>query len=170
MIPAGILLLVVVAGVSALIGAQIVRRQFLRDPKIPWGFNRSFAFGPRMGGRWMPFSNTGDFGPIHPLMLEAIAERLDLTIEDLIDRMQAGESLKDITEDQGLSLEELEELMRETHESGIEDCRIVEEWGDWMGEHMEGFGHHGRTPRWGGRGPLGRGPVFHFERYCDEQP
>lgn len=168
MIPAGIAVLVVVAVVSGLIGAQIARNQILRVPEIRFGAARPFAFGPKMGGRGMLFTYRWGGGSMHPFLLESLAEGLDISIDELIDRMQAGEALEDIAEDQGLSKEELEALMWEGHEAGSEDSEMMEEWGAWMRGHMEGFRHHGRSHRWGEKGLFGFGPEFHFEWHRDK--
>jgi hypothetical protein len=170
MIPAGIAALVVVAVVSGLIGAYIARSQILRVPNVRLGTAPSFAFKPRMGGRGMLFTFGRGGGRMHPIMLELLAEKLDLSVDELIDRMQDGEALEDIAEDQGLSAEELEALMWEGHEAGSEESQMMEEWGDWMREHMEGFRPRGRSPMWGGRGHFDFSPGFHFEWHRDKHP
>jgi hypothetical protein len=105
--------------------------------------------GGMMGGGW-----DGQTGPMHDSMIAAFADVLDLTPEELQDRLTAGETLWQIAEAQGISEEEFGELWFDAHTAALEqavaDGLITQEQADWMSEHM-------RTRTEAGFGP-GSGP------------
>jgi hypothetical protein len=133
-----------------------------------------FGHGPGMMGNYEDFDHStmmggyghgighgmmggnGEYGPMHESMITALAEALDLSPEELEDRHDAGETLWEIAEAEGLNAEELQELMTTTHDSALEDAvangLMTEEQAEWMVAHMDqmwsgdyqdgGFGGH----------------------------
>jgi hypothetical protein len=98
----------------------------------------------------------GEYGPMHEAMIAALAETLDLTSEELEARHDAGESMWQIAESEGLSAAEIQDLMLSTHDKALQDAvangQLTEEQAEWMDAHMEqmwsgeygdgGFGGH----------------------------
>ena len=82
----------------------------------------------------------GEEGPMHEAMIDALAESLDLSPEKIESRHDASESLWEIAEAEGLSDEEIRELMFSSHDAALEDAEVdgwlTPEQADWMDKHM----------------------------------
>ena len=82
----------------------------------------------------------GDESPMHEAMIDSLAESLDLSPEELETRHDAGESFWDIAEAEGLSYEEIRDLMFSAHDGALEDAaaegQLTQEQAEWMDEHM----------------------------------
>jgi hypothetical protein len=112
------------------------------------------SYGHGMGSGVVGWN--GEYGPMHESMIAALAEALDLTPEELKSRHDAGETLWEIAEAEGLSAEENQELMISTHNFALEDAvangLMTAEQAEWMDAHMDqmwsgdyqdgGFGGH----------------------------
>ena len=126
------------------------------------GYDRGYGHG-MMGGYGMHALGgvkgmgwDGEYGPMHDAMIAALAEALGLTPEELEARHDAGETMWQIAESEGLSAEEIQELMLSAHDTALEDAvangLLTEEQADWMDTHMDqmwngeygnsGFGGH----------------------------
>jgi len=125
------------------------------------------GFGGMMGG-----NRTGVEGPLHEYMIAAFAEALGLTPEELETRREAGETLGQVAEAQGISSEEFATLWVEARTAALEqavaDGVITQEQADWMIQRMAqrqaaGFGPGSGTCT--GAGPQGgfhRGPGWRW--------
>lgn len=115
-------------------------------------------------------SYDGEYGPRHETMMATFAEALGLSVEELETRHASGETMFEIVEAQGLSLEEFSFLMLEARQLAL-DQALTEGWitpeqAEWMQIHWEemqasGYGPgvgpcQGGTPQ-GGRGGHGGG-------------
>jgi len=152
--------LLILAGVTLTVlllaglgGAALVFAQE-PTPPVPFGWHGGGrgGFGSRgMGG----FGWTGG-SPW--TMFDTAAETLGLTPEELFAELQAGKSLAEIAEEQGVEVEEVydavsaarAEAIPEAIEQAVEDGTLTQEQADWMLEGLE----QGFFP--GGRG-FGRG-------------
>ena len=108
----------------------------------------------------------GEEGPMHDAMINAAAELLGLSPEKLESRHDAGETLWEIAEAEGLSEEGIQELMFAAHDqalqAGIADGLLTQEQAEWMDEHMDymwngEFDHCGN----GKNGDFGPGMGWH---------
>ena len=83
----------------------------------------------------------GEEGPMHEAMVTAVAEALGLTPEEVEARHDAGETIWQIAEAEGLSAGEIQDLMFSAHEFALEDAVangwLTQEEADWMDSHME---------------------------------
>lgn len=83
----------------------------------------------------------GDEGPMHEAMIGALAEALGLSAEEVEARHDAGETLWDIAEAEGLNDDEIRELMFTAHDTAlaeaVQDGWLSQGQADWMDEHME---------------------------------
>ncbi len=143
----GALIALLLAGLA---GATFVFAQEI-DPETgePCGFGRWFGSG---GGMWTVF--------------DAAADALGLTPQGLFTELHdAGKSLTEVTEEQGIDTEVLQdamhaarsEAMRQAIEQAVEDGNLSREQADWLLEGLEsGFFPRGRGFGMG-RG-FGRGP------------
>jgi len=119
------------------------------------GFGRGMMGGygghGMMGGYGMMDWN-GEEGPMHEAMVTAVAEALGLTPDEIEARHDAGETLWQIAEAEGLSAEEIQDLMLSAHDAALEDAVVngwlTQEQADWMDSHMEGM--------WEGGSPCSR--------------
>jgi Spy/CpxP family protein refolding chaperone len=129
-----------------------------------WGMmggNRHEMQGPGMmrGGRGM--MGQGAQGPIHTYMIAALAEKLDLTVDQLQAKIEAGERPYDIAKAQNLNDEQIKELLEQAHDEALKAAVaagvLTQEQADWMNQRMEqkwagGFpGGAGGCPGMGGR-------------------
>jgi len=131
-----------------------------QDPTPAPGFNRGYGM---MGGRGM--MGDGTTGPMHTYMIEALAPRLGLSVEDLQARIDAGETPYQIAQAQGMTDEQIVTLMSEAHtealQAAVDAGVITQEQADWMSQRMGQMGQNGgRGYRAGGctGDPQGMGP------------
>jgi hypothetical protein len=126
----------------------------------PWG-GRFQA--PGQGGR----AAFGDPGELHTYRLQAIADSLDLTLEDLESKLGEGQSLLEVANEQGVTEDALPAVMEEARtealRAAVADGVLTQEQADWIAQHPVrsrmapwgmmsgswGFGMH--------RGPIGGG-------------
>ncbi len=109
-----------------------------------------------MGGYGM-YGMYGEEGPMHDAMIAAVAEALDLSPEEIEARHDAGETIWDIAAAQGLSDDDIRELMFTAHDSALEQA-VAEGWltaeqAEWMDSHMESmwngeYGNHCGSSGW----------------------
>ena len=142
-------------------GAAVVFAQE-PTPPIPFGWHGG---GRGFGGRGMMGGFSGQW-----TMFDTAAETLGLTPEELFDELQAGNSLVDIAEEQGVDVEEVyetisaarSEAIPEAIEQAVDDGYLSQEQADWVLEGLDqnlfpmgrGFGRG----RFGGGYPEGECP------------
>lgn len=82
----------------------------------------------------------GEQGPMHELMIDTLAQKLNLSPQEIETRHDAGESIWEIAQAEGLSDEEIQDLMFSVHdtvlESAVSEGWLTQEQADWMNEHM----------------------------------
>ena len=92
-----------------------------------------------MGSGMMSWN--GEEGPMHESMIDSLAASLELSSEEIEARHDAGESHWEIAEAEGLSDEEIKELMLSSHDAALEDAEVdgwlTPEQADWMNVHMK---------------------------------
>lgn len=154
---AGVAALVAVVTVVALSALAYVR------PVAASAQQTTLAHGGGGGGR----GYCGQAG------LEAAAEALGMTTDELTTQLWAGESLADLADEAGVELQAVQDAVtaacqqatRDRIEQAVTDGTITREHADWLLEGLEkgfwggsggsfGFGPHG----FGGRGGFGRLP------------
>jgi hypothetical protein len=166
LIVVGFLVAVSVFGVAGFAYAQ---SQTPPTPEYPYGpgmmgggYGRSYGHG-MMGGYGMHAQSGvermdwgGEYGPMHDAMIAALAEALGLTPGELEARHDAGETMWQIAESEGLSTDEIQDLMLAAHDAALDDAvangLLTEEQAEWMDAHMDqmwggeygngGFGGH----------------------------
>ena len=120
----------------------------------------------RMGGGMMSRgtqAQTGAYGPLHTYRSDAMAQAFGLTPEELQTRHDAGETMWDIAQEQGLTEEQFTAAMLQARTSAFEqavaDGAITQEQADWMLSRMNQMHANGFGPGTGGctgEGPAGR--------------
>ncbi len=120
-------------------------------PRFGGGFRRGFEAGQRGNMR-------AEGGILREAMLEAIAEVLDLPVEQIRMRVESGERLSSILSEAGLSFDEFRELMTDARAKAIEralaDGLITGEQAEWLSQRMGGlrrnqaFGAPSDCPNW----------------------
>lgn len=83
----------------------------------------------------------GEEGPMHESMIDALAEELNLSPQEIESRHDDGESMWEIAQNEGLSDEEIGQLMSSAHDAALENS-VNEGWltpeqAEWMNEHMD---------------------------------
>lgn len=148
--------LVVALGVAGFAYAQ---NQTPPNPsaEYPFGYGPMAGFGGHgygmMGFGYGMRAWNGEEGPMHEAMVTALSEALGLSVEEIESRHDAGETLWEIAEAQGLSSEEVRELILSAHDSALAEAVtngwLTQEQADWMDENMErmwngnlGYGGH----------------------------
>ena len=66
--------------------------------------------------------SNGEYDPMHEAMVTTITEALDLTSDEIEVRHNSGETLWEIAEAEGLSAEEIQDLMFSAHNYASEDA------------------------------------------------
>lgn len=127
-----ILITAVLLAVLAILG--IAGYAFAQTPNPFPGMGGMMNGGGMMGAY-------GSYGPVHTYMLDALAERLGLTSEQIQTRIENGETMWDIAREQGLSDDEVASLMQDAHNQAIEAAvaagAITSEQAEWMNSHMQ---------------------------------
>jgi hypothetical protein len=150
-------LLVVGALVIAMTGTALAQEDTPTPESKPFGWHGwGRGFGPGMGGQ---------------VGLEAAAEALGLSAEELTTQLWGGKTLADVAEDQGVDLQAvqdavnaaLETAKQDAIEQAVEDGNLTREHADWLLEGLEkgflgGRGFGGCHGGFGGRGGFGRFP------------
>lgn len=94
----------------------------------------------------------GSFGPMHEYMITALADKLGLTVEDLQAKIQAGETPLEIAAAQGLSADQVKDLVEQAHDEALKAAVaagvLTQEQADFMDQRMESM--------WQNRGMYGR--------------
>lgn len=141
----------VVVAVLALGAGNLAFAQSETPPPYP---NQGYGYG-RMGGRggyggmWSGLAD-GETGPYHEFMLENFAEGLELTAAQIQNRLEAGETMWQIAESEGLSSEDFRDLMQQARtamlDQAVEDGFLTLEQADLMQNRMNWGG------QWSGYG------------------
>jgi hypothetical protein len=99
------------------------------------------------------------YGPMRQYMLDALAEALNLTPEQLQTHLNQGETPWQIAQSQGLSADQFRQAMLKAQDEALDEAVkagvLTQQQADWMDQHMEsmwsgGFGCFGGVP---GSGP-----------------
>lgn len=128
-------------------------------PDGGWGMMGSGRYGMQgsgmmRGGRGF---GQGAYGPMHTYMINALAEKLGLSVEDLQAKIDAGERPYDIAKAAGLTDEQIQSLMEQAHDEALKAAvaagALTQEQADWMDQHMEQMWQGGGPGRTGGGCP-----------------
>ena len=152
-------LVAAVVAVVAIIGATVVSAQSPADtPPAKRVFGERGGFRGRGGLKGPGFGR----GPSGQGGLEAIAEALGMTADELSAELRGGKTLADLAEEAGVDLASLrdtanagrEAAVREAIEQAVEDGTLTREQADWMLQGIDS----GYTVRGGFRGfRMGKG-------------
>ena len=117
----------------------------------PGGMMQGYGSGGMMGGRG--FGGVQGEGPMHDYMISAFAEVVGLTAEEAETRLEAGETLKEIAIAQGITVENLPELVTQVRQAALDqavaDEVITQAQADLMLEHMNNYQGPGFGPGYG---------------------
>ena len=106
--------------------------------------------GAGMKGRGAGFGPGLDGGPIHEYMVPALAEALDLTPDELNQRIESGDTIRDIIGESDLSGEEIQTLMQDVFtkalDAAVADGAITQQQADLMNERGGRMGGGGKRP------------------------
>jgi hypothetical protein len=138
-----LLIVALVIAALAAVGAGVA---YAQDPTPPFG-----GRGPMM--------HNGQ-GPMHTFMVTEFARALDLNVNDINNRLAAGETMYDIAISAGVTAEEFPAIMTKVRakalDAAVEAGVITQEQADWMKSHpvgnCRGMGY-GRQGNRGGYGP-----------------
>lgn len=128
-------------------------------PAIPWGGRGSGhgmmggagnTGGAGMMGGYRGAARGSGTGPMHTYMVEAYAEALGLTVEEVQDQFEAGKTMWQVAADQGLSDEEVQSVMIEARTAALNamvaDGVLTQEQADLMLQRMNTMMSNGFTP------------------------
>jgi hypothetical protein len=106
--------------------------------------------------------------------LEAVADVLGMTTDEVTAALQDGQTLQDLADEAGVDIEDVHAAIQAVHETemreriaqAVEDGTITQENADWLLEGLDkgfiggpgGFGPGFGGPRGGGHGPKGVAP------------
>lgn len=98
------------------------------------GLAGGYGYGMMMSSGYGYGSMMADYGieaPMHDAMVDALAEALNISPDELEARHDAGETLWDIALGAGLSVDEIQSLMISAHESAIGSTPCTSGGADW---------------------------------------
>ena len=117
--------------------------------------DRPYPYGPGHIGGYGMMGWYDEENPMHDEMLTALSDALEISVDELENRYEAGETLWQIAEAEGLSESEIQEVMSSAHdqalEKAVEEGWLSEEQAEWMDERME-LMWNGQYNHCGGRG------------------
>jgi hypothetical protein len=164
------------AGIAAVAIGLVVGGAAFAASRAPDGTadgSEVFPYPSPMGGRFQAQGQGGrgafgDPGELHSYMLQAIADSLDLTLDDLESKLAEGQSLLEVAAEQGVTEESLPAVLEEARakslQAAVADGVLTQEQADWMAQHSA----RSRLAPWGmmsgswgygiHRGPMG-GPM-----------
>ncbi len=158
-----ILILSLLAVVAATLGFSV--NAYAKAPTPTTPSTPAYGFGGRgyRGGSRQGAAGTGiAAGILHDDMVTYIAGKLGMTLEALNTRLNAGDTLGQITSEKGLSVNEFRTLMLEARSQAIDKAvaagTLTQAQADWMkqtgaGVSAGGMGHGmGRGLRGNGQG------------------
>jgi hypothetical protein len=106
-------------------------------------------FGRMMGGR-------GDYGQMHTYVLEAFAAKLNLSVDTVNTRLEAGETMYEIALSQGITSADLPAFMSEIHKTAfataVKEGVMTQAQVDFMLQRMSQNGYGTGTCPMGGEG------------------
>ena len=153
------ILVIVGAGVASVAYAQS-QQSPTPTPPVP-----GFGSGMMSGSGWFKGGMMGQrqadsYGPLHTFMVEAMANALGLTSDELQERLQNGETMWQVAESLDLTLEEFRQVMTQAHaealQKAVEAGVITQEQANWMSQHMAQRWEIGGGPGSGHCGGRGR--------------
>jgi hypothetical protein len=103
-----------------------------------------------------PDGSRANDGILHDYMLNALAEKLGISAATLEERFNNGESMAQIAEAEGLSLDEFQTWMLDARtqaiDQAVKDGKLTTEQAEWMKSHRGGmmFDENGENGRFGG--------------------
>ncbi len=155
-------LALVAFGAAGLVYAQTQTPPTPETPIFPgYGPGMMGGRGGMMGGQggMMGGFQSGSFGPMHDYMVEAYAQALGITEEELQDRLAGGENMWQIASSLGFSEEAIPGLMIAAHtqalNKAVEDGVLTRQQADWMIQRMAQMQAQGFGPGAGGCGGSG---------------
>jgi len=171
-VTAAVLAVLAIGGAAWVVQAQSSTPQSPDSTFNCPGINGEGAFGRgfgMMGRGMMGGSRRGDAGgcgmttgtgPMHEFMVNALAEAIGLTAEDINQKLADGQTMYQIASEAGLSDADIQELFTQAHADALQAYEDGEFEGDeafqehfeWMQENGMGTGggcHRGGQGRWG---------------------
>lgn len=143
-------LFVLVLGATGLAYAQ-TQNPPADDAPYAYGMMGGSGFRGGFGGGMMGYGAYSE-GPMHEYMVAALADAFGLTTDELEARHDAGETLWELAQEQGMTAEEFQARMAEARSTAIDqalgDGVLTKEQAEWMEIHMAqmsgaGFGPGG---------------------------
>ena len=135
-----LIVVVILVALFAVLGAASLAYAQTRTP------NRQDDGVARMGwrgGRGPGMMGSDGFGrvPMHPYLVDALAEALDLTPEAVQERLGASETPWEIAVSSGLNEEQARKVLSDAHiaalDAAVADGAISQEQADWIRDRMQ---------------------------------
>jgi hypothetical protein len=99
---------------------------------------------------------SGVAGKLRGYMLQAVADKLGLTADELTSKLSDGQTLVDIAQEQGVAEDDLPTLLKEARSDALQvavsDGVLTQEQADWIEQHPALLRMLGTATRRGGRG------------------
>ena len=144
---------IAVLGLAGYAAAQVRSEYLQRLPRMagPGMMDGRREFGPGMmddqrglgrgGGMMNP--NFDESGPMVKYRVAAMAKALDVTPEDLQNRLNSGATAWQIAREKGMTAEQFQQAMSNAHtealKQAVTDGALTQEQADWMSTHMQGW-------------------------------
>jgi len=137
----GVLVLSFLFGAAGFAYAQTQNPQ---DETVPFGTPRGRGMLGRFGQSMM---QSGEYGPMHESMEQALAAKLGLTEGEIEEKLAAGETMWSIAQAQGMTDEEISALMLTARDEALKAAvaagTLTQEQADWMSQRMQQMGGFG---------------------------
>jgi Spy/CpxP family protein refolding chaperone len=128
------------------VGFAYAQNQTPPTPEYPYGPGYSRGMMGGFGGHGRGMMSGDTYGPMHNYMVDAFAEKLGISTDEISARLSAGENMFDIAYNAGLEITEAQEIMLSAHSTYMDDAVangwLTPEQANWMNGRM--------TQMWGG--------------------
>jgi hypothetical protein len=121
-------------------GTAFAQAPYPPSPDYPYGMMGGQYHGYGMMGGYGMWG-TGSYGPMHEYMVAALADALNLTPDEVQARIEKGETPWQIAQAQGLSDDQIQQLMLDAHDKALDKAveagLLTQDQAEWMDGHME---------------------------------
>lgn len=138
------LITVAVLGVAAFAWSGTVFARNLNNNYGPYGQGMMGGYGygqGMMGGYGYGMMGGGYDTAMYEYMLTGLADALNLSPEDVADRIQSGETPWQIAQAEGFTDEQIQQAMQAAHDQALQAAvdagELTQEQAEWMDQHME---------------------------------
>ena len=131
---------VMIAGLLVAVGLIASVQYVSAQQPVPGDNGGGYGWGGMMGGAGRMGRSAAGQGWMHTDMQEALAAKLDMTLEEYQQAYNDGKTFWQLAEEKGISLEDAQQMMIDARNEALDKAvaagTITQEQADWMKQRM----------------------------------